>query len=82
MGSSVNAGEITLRWTSDDIDNDILGYKIYLDMADVPVSVLEETSNTSSNITLGTATNYYWKVETIDAVGNISTSQVFQFKTN
>jgi len=81
MSSSITGSLVTLEWTASDLDNDIVEYKVYMDSNSNP-STLKATVATKKveNVAVTANTTYYWKVDTKDSAGNISHSQVFQFK--
>lgn len=82
MGSSIDPGNVTLRWETTDINNDISAYKVLLDTANPPLKEVANSSVNNLNITVHSGQVYYWKVITIDEAGNTSNSQIFQFKVN
>ncbi|WP_207429153.1 hypothetical protein [Pedobacter sp. SYSU D00535] len=85
IAGSVNAtnGKITLDWTGNDVDNDIVNYDIYFGTSqtlgvlgsNVAASILNDVSVTAN-------TTYYWKVVTRDSQGNTSVTPVYYFKVN
>lgn len=82
IGSSVAAGDITLQWEATDVDNDIASYTVLLDTSNEPVTEVGNSTINSLNVNVSSGQIYYWKVITIDAKGNASDSQIFQFKVN
>lgn len=82
MGVAVEAGNITLEWEATDLDGDILSYTLYMDTVSPPTSVLGETDTASFDTTTNADTVYYWQVVATDDVGNSSTSEIFEFRTN
>ncbi len=82
MGSTIDPGNVTLRWETTDINNDISAYKVLLDTANPPLKEVANSSVNNLNITVHSGQVYYWKVITIDEAGNTSNSQIFQFKVN
>lgn len=82
MGSAVNSGIINLKWTTEDIDNDLVSFKILLDTNSTPTTIIDEVTTTNLNVEVLTNTIYYWQVIAVDATGNTSTSQIFEFKVN
>jgi hypothetical protein len=81
MGSKVPS-PVTLSWNGSDIDDDIVSYDVYIDTANPPTTLLENTTNSSIyNISLNADTVYYWRVITIDQRGSNSQSPVFEFRT-
>lgn len=81
FSSSINGPTVNLQWEADDLDNDIIGYKVYLDSNSNPTTLKGTTSQPIlANVTVTANTTYYWKVDTEDSEGNISHSPIFQFK--
>jgi hypothetical protein len=75
-------GEIVLEWSGADVDNDIVGYEIFVDTVTPPVVLAASPASSVSSIKINTATNtvYYWKVITKDAEGNSSDSGIYSFR--
>lgn len=80
MGSTTESGLVKLQWNGSDIDNDIVSYSILLDTAEAPINSVGEVTTTSMNIEVESGKVYYWKVVSVDANGNNSGSEIFQFK--
>lgn len=81
MGSEAPS-PVTLSWSGRDVDGDIASYDVYLDTVSPPAVLHENTTNSNiPNISLETATVYYWRVITIDQSGANSQSPVFEFRT-
>ena len=80
IGTSIDAGEVTLQWEAADVDNDIASYTILMDTANPPATEIGNSITNSLNVSVLSGQVYYWKVVTTDALGNASDSQVFQFK--
>ncbi len=81
MGLAVNAGNITLKWNSADLDGDALTFTLYLDTISPPTTILGETDSNSFNATLDSNTIYYWQVVAADGAGNNTRSEIFEFRT-
>ncbi|WPR71074.1 hypothetical protein SLW70_14190 [Flavobacterium sp. NG2] len=82
MGSTVSSNPVTLQWNTTDIDNDISKYEVYFGTTNPPTLLHTTTTNKSiTNLNVTPKTIYYWKVITIDAKNNRSTSPIFDFKT-
>jgi len=81
-GASVEAGTISLKWETSDIDNDITSFKILFDTVSPPEAEVGTTSVNNFNIEANSGEVYYWKVISVDSAGNESNSQIFQFKVN
>ncbi len=75
-------GEIVLEWSGADVDNDIVGYEIFLDTVSPPQVLAASPAASVSSIKINTIANtvYYWKVITKDAEGNSSDSGIFSFR--
>ena len=80
---SLENGILILRWEAIDLDNDIVGYDLYLGSDPDDLELAEEnlTSN-SISATLIPDRYYYWKVATRDQQGNVSHSDISVFKTS
>ncbi|QJD95231.1 hypothetical protein HH214_04740 [Mucilaginibacter robiniae] len=82
LNSSITAtdGKITLTWSGSDVDNDIVGYDVYLDIKASPNLLKSNVSDTIiGNIVVTSGTIYYWKVVTKDSKGNTSQSATYTF---
>ncbi|NNL01905.1 MAG: hypothetical protein HKP39_06485, partial [Eudoraea sp.] len=79
--SDINS-EIELEWSGADVDNDIVGYEIFLDTVSPPQVLLASPAATVSSIKVNTIPNtvYYWKVITRDVEGNTSDSGIYSFR--
>jgi hypothetical protein len=82
VGSSVQEGTINLQWLATDVDDDIANYKIFFDTVSPPLTEVGDSSINSFDVSANSGYIYYWQVVTIDAAGNTSDSQIFQFKVN
>ena len=75
--------KITLDWTANDVDNDIVSYDVYFGTTNIPPSFMTElTNSTVSDVAVIANTTYYWYVVTKDEQGNSSNSEVFEFTTD
>ncbi len=81
-GASVNPGTLTLQWTGNDLDNDIVSYEVFLDTNNPPTVSEGNTSATTLEVEVVTGTILYWRVITTDAANNSSQSEIFQFRVN
>ena len=82
MGIAVDAGTVNLQWSGSDIDNDIVSYTVLFDNSETPITSIGDTTTNSMNVEVESGKIYYWKVIAIDAQGNSSSSEIFQFKVN
>lgn len=82
IGSEVTAvsGEIDLKWQGLDIDEDIIGYKVFLSTNNPPTDSIGETTNAEMKAAVISGNTYYWFVETEDSSNNLSNSDTFIFK--
>lgn len=82
MSSTVSGPTINFQWEANDVDSDIVEYKVYLDSTANPTTLIGTVTTKNLNgITVSSNTTYRWKVITKDSAGNTSESPVFQFKT-
>ena len=87
-GANVTPGVnnlITLNWTSTDVDGDLDRFEVYLDQTDASIlveSINYQADETSIEVEVENDSTYYWKVISIDANGNQSTSGIYAFRTN
>lgn len=79
--SDINS-EIELEWSGADVDNDIVGYEIFLDTVSPPQVLVASPAATVSSIKVNTIPNtvYHWKVITRDVEGNTSDSGIYSFR--
>lgn len=75
-------GEIELRWTGADVDDDIEGYEVYISSENPPETLLAspDASTLSVQVSVIPNTVYYWRVVTKDSEENTSDSGVFEFR--
>ena len=76
---------VILRWTADDVDNDLNRFEVYLDAINgttlnQEIEYLAE--ETQLEVEVENNTVYYWKIVAIDSNGNQSSSGVYTFRTN
>ena len=74
--------DILLSWNGADVDNDIVGFEIYISTENPPEELLFSLGSgaTTTKVAVATNTVYYWRVVTKDAEGNSSDSGVFDFR--
>ncbi len=82
MGSAVSSGPIDLSWTASDVDDDISSFDIYLDESPTPTTLIDTSTEPTLTFMADSGKIYYWQVVVSDAVGNKTSSEVFQFKVN
>ena len=71
----------TLEWSASDVDDDIATYDVYFAISGETLNELSSglTNTSLAGVTVSSGTTYEWYVITIDAHGNSSTSEVFEF---
>ena len=74
------ASTVTLEWTGNDIDNDIVSYNLYFGTADPPALLETGITTTSFEVSVASGLTYYWQVETVDSAGNQTLSELFNFR--
>jgi hypothetical protein len=72
--------EITLKWTANDLDNDITGYDVYFGTDSVPVIYANDMDDNELIVSVVSDTIYYWRIITKDSLGNTSDTGVYQFR--
>ena len=74
--------EVELSWLSTDLDNDIVGYELYVDTVSPPEILIGETNGetTVRKVAVLSSTIYYWRVITKDHAGNTSESGIYDFR--
>lgn len=80
-----NEGEITLSWSSSDVDGDLVSFTVYLDKTNGSTKLKDlafESETMSLNVVVDLGSTYYWKVVATDANNNTSDSGVYGFRTN
>jgi len=81
MGANLaTTTSVTLQWKGSDVDNDIDNYTILTGTTKPPTNSEGETTSESIDFTVTADTVYYWQVVTKDTQGNISNSEIFEFK--
>jgi len=75
-----NVSEVTLKWTGNDLDNDIVGYDIYFSKENDPTIFFNNLNANELMVPVTPNTIYFWKVITKDALGNTSVSSIYQFE--
>jgi len=75
-------GQVSLRWSGSDIDNDIASYTLLLDNQSPPSTNRSLNGATATQFTANVVqgATYYWQVVTTDLSGNSTPSAVFDFK--
>ena len=76
---------VILRWTADDVDDDLNRFEVYLDAIDgttLNQEIAYQAQETQLEVEVENNTVYYWKIVAIDLNGNQSSSGVYTFRTN
>jgi hypothetical protein len=79
LGSEVSEGTVSLEWSGSDLDNDIASYEVYMDQVNPPTTMAGTSSTNKLDVSVSKDIQYFWQVISIDAIGNKSTSEVFNF---
>lgn len=77
---SSGSGNVLLQWEADDIDEDIVSYKIFLGEQNPPLEEIGITVDKELMVNVISGNTYYWYVITEDTVENQSKSDIFSFK--
>lgn len=78
-GATLDAsGVIDLVWEASDVDGDIVSFEVYMDVVEAVTTRIGTVTVPNLNVNVVSG-NYYWRVKTIDAAGNASWSEVFDF---
>jgi hypothetical protein len=77
--NSAASVQVTFQWAGSDPDNDLASYTFYLDNTNASTKVVDSQTTNTIKQTLTSGNTYYWKVVTIDKVGNTSTSVINSF---
>jgi len=77
-------GVINLSWKGSDPDNDLAKYEVYLGTTENPPKLTNGSTTNMflNNVTVNSGKIYYWKVVSIDLLGNSSETVVSRFKVN
>lgn len=76
----VTTNSVNLQWNGSDVDDDIVGYDVYFGSTNPPDLNASDTTTNNLTVSVTLGTIYYWKVETKDAEGNSSETDIFQFQ--
>lgn len=81
-GASISqtSTSVNLIWSSEDLDDDIIGYDLYFgEETNPPLRAEDLEESRFDDIPVSAGRTYYWKVITKDSIGNESESLVFSF---
>ena len=81
-GATIAAtSSVNLSWTANDLDDDITENVVLFGTTAADLSNIGSVTNTQlENVSVSSGTNYFWRVQTFDAAGNSSTSELFNFR--
>jgi len=72
---------VALEWIATDLDDDIVSYEVFFGTETTPTTSLVATNdNFINDVAVSSGNTYYWRVVTIDELGNNSISSIFDFK--
>ncbi|MDO5980233.1 hypothetical protein [Flavivirga spongiicola] len=75
--------KVTLDWNGSDVDNDIAAYDVYFGTTASPPSFkTNQLESLLEDVSVTSATTYYWYIITKDEQGNNSQSETFKFTIN
>lgn len=72
---------LTLMWSSTDVDNDRLTYDLYFGKKKDPPLLVRDIDEGLYNVRLHYSSRYYWKVVAKDGKGGASEGKVWTFRT-
>jgi hypothetical protein len=78
--SIASTNSVTLEWSGEDVDNDIVDYDVYFGENNPPSLSRNAITATQLTVSVVPGTIYFWNVITKDAAGNTSESGVYQFR--
>lgn len=68
--SEINESSVELRWSANDVDNDVLIYNVFFGLENPPNNITEgQTENKIIIDELESGQTYYWKIEVLDGNG-------------
>ena len=73
---------VTLEWTASDVEDDIRSFTLYFGTANPPPQLEEGLTDTAYDVPVASGETYYWQVETLDAAGNRTQSELFNFRVD
>ncbi|SNY99505.1 SusE outer membrane protein [Flagellimonas pacifica] len=80
--SEINESSVELRWSANDVDNDVLGYNVFFGLGNPPNNITEgQTENTIIIDELESGQTYYWKIEVLDGNGGKTIGSLWSFRT-
>lgn len=84
LNEGVQDATVTLEWSGSDVDtNDTLSYDVYFGTNNPPATKLAENQfETTLEVTLNTATKYYWNIVVKDGKGGQTIGPIWTFKTD
>jgi len=78
---AASTSTVTLEWIATDLDDDIVSYEVFFGTETTPTTSLVATNdNFINDVAVSSGNTYYWRVITIDELGNNSISSIFDFK--
>ena len=80
---TLTSGQYNLQWTGSDLDNDIAYFQVHIGTDQAQLSLVQDNHTSSSyQASLSAGQTYYWKIVTVDQVGNRSESSILSFVTS
>jgi hypothetical protein len=81
LNELVASNSAILEWTASDVDNDQLTFDVYFGDTNLPSVLAEGITNFSYEVSLNSATTYYWKIVVKDLHGGQAIGQLWTFNT-
>lgn len=75
-----NIIDVDLIWEGSDVDGDLDFYEVFFSTSNPPETLTETTEQDRISVTVSSGNTYYWRVRSVDAFGNSSTSETFEFR--
>ncbi len=77
----VSGSEVTLEWSSSDVDGDSLAYDLYFGETNPPELQTSNTDSTTAVFQIEAEKTYYWQVKAKDGNGGEVLGQIWSFKS-
>lgn len=80
LAHPINSGQVSLRWSVRDLDNDITRVEVFFSDDEDPLLFETVTANSSSlSVPVNPDTRYYWRIRVEDSRGNSALSNIQDF---
>lgn len=75
-----NVIDVDLIWEGSDVDGDLDFFEVFFGTSNPPDTLIETTEQDRISVTVSSGNTYYWRVRSVDAFGNSSMSETFEFR--